>query len=181
MTLSFSRKIGNWPTEFPEKIIEGLEKSQLISKDQSAQFRSDLFNKHPLKTDLPFIIGCKLHTIRLDPKNRWKVGTKIHFVINNRQKNRYQFAPVFEVKHIYDITINPNTRRIFLNSKELDPDTQNDLINNDGFYGCHNAFWSYFNELFTGKLIQWVDVNDGVFIRNDYLNLTGSNEPSQSK
>ena len=47
----------------------------------------------------------KIHTMRHDAKDRWKVGMKIHPVINNRTKNRFQFAPVLEVKGIQKIDI----------------------------------------------------------------------------
>ena len=47
----------------------------------------------------------KKHTIRKDEKDRWKVGNDIHFVINNRTKNRFQFAPITKVKSIQIIKI----------------------------------------------------------------------------
>src|SRR5699024_2081987 len=47
----------------------------------------------------------KIHTIRHDEKDRWKPGMKIHPIINNRTKNRFQFAPVVECQSVQKIKI----------------------------------------------------------------------------
>src|SRR5690606_19550835 len=45
----------------------------------------------------------KIHTIRRDENGRWKPGMGIHFVINSRTKDRFQFAPVVKCKSFQTI------------------------------------------------------------------------------
>ncbi|OXA76380.1 hypothetical protein B0A58_07345 [Flavobacterium branchiophilum NBRC 15030 = ATCC 35035] len=47
----------------------------------------------------------KIHTIREDKNDRWKVGNKIDFFINARQKNMFRFAPVLPVVNTQKIEI----------------------------------------------------------------------------
>ena len=50
-------------------------------------------------------ISPKIHTIREDKADLWKPGRKIHPVVFNRTKNRFQFAPVLECKSVQGIEI----------------------------------------------------------------------------
>ncbi len=66
--------------------------------------------------------GVKVHTIRDDKRNRWKVGTKIHFWLGNppntRGKNKpYQFG-VGEVSRVETIRMD----------FACDEDWQNDIV-----------------------------------------------------
>ena len=103
MTLAFRTHIDGKPTYFMDKIWHSFPK-EIFTDDN---FGYDM--KHfkifgnmmwQLTENRP-----KKHTIREDKKNRWKVGNNIHFVINNRTKKRFQFAPVIPVTCIQQINI----------------------------------------------------------------------------
>ena len=98
MTLSFSQKINDAPTYFPEKILSGLRGMELTREIANYLSQASSHAK-------PLNFRPKRHTIREDKKDRWKVGAKIHMVINNRTKDRLQFAPILEVKAIQKIKI----------------------------------------------------------------------------
>lgn len=113
-------------------------------------------------------IHPKLHTIRHDPQNRWKPGTNIHFVINNRTKKRFQFAPVIPCMSIQKIEIKYESdwKAVFIDDWLFYEEnelyyTQREAMNtfalNDGFPTV-DAFFSYFNQNFNGKLIHFTDL-----------------------
>lgn len=158
MTLSFSTKLKGKNTYFPQKILEGIWLNKLVDFD--IKYLNDLINKLG-KTDL--IAVAKIHTIRADPNNKWKKNNLIHFVINNRTKNRYQFAPVIKVVSIQQIKIwysynqkNEmwNIPNIIIDGKELTKSQIIELAKNDGFDTLED-FFNYFNADFTGKIIHW--------------------------
>lgn len=158
MTLSFQTKIAGFPTHFMEKIIKGYFWTQPVSKEVAAAFHHSEFNSSVLS-------NCKgkLHTIREDKKNRWKPGMNIHFVIHNRTKKRFQFAPTIKVVSIQKIEIfNPteylNDMIIKVDSRELSMEEKQQLAWNDGFE-CLAEFQMYFNKDFTGKIIHWTDLS----------------------
>ena len=111
-------------------------------------------------------ITPKIHTIREDKKNRWKVGTKIHFFINCRQKNMFRFAPVLPVVDIQRVfmTYLPhlgNGFELSIDGKQLMPYEIEQLAVNDGFDSVEE-FENYFisvmkDDEFSGKLIHWTD------------------------
>lgn len=165
MTLSFRTQINDRPNWFVEKIINGLA----ISHKEAAylhhlyqkkfnpsmdfidvKFANPLFPHHP-----------KIHTIRADEKDRWKVGNKIHFVINNRTKNRFQFAPVITVKSIQKIEIVywmgcGDYPAVVIDGQTLKNREVETLAKNDGFDSVED-FFSWFNSDFKGKIIHWTD------------------------
>jgi hypothetical protein len=124
----------------------------------------------------------KLHTIREDASNRWRAGMDIHFVINNRSKNRFQFAPVVKCVGVQDIEITDVTHISYPNdfstkihltvSKDgwtetftqafsvkvdgiqLPPDKVHQLAINDGFDSVED-FFAYFDKDFKGKIVHW--------------------------
>lgn len=109
----------------------------------------------------------KLHTIREDPHNRWRPGMKIHPVINNRTKDRFQFAPTLECTGTQEIWIrqSPMGER-YANIK--DPAVKSgwrvirneefaQLAINDGFPSVE-AFFRWFGKDFKGKIIHWTDL-----------------------
>mgnify|MGYP001161907097 FL=1 len=179
MNLGFKTKWENGePTYFVEKIWSGLnnEKQQDIyfneycekfkhsQKDNGWSITFNDTNRFP-----------KIHTIREDKSNRWKVGNKIHFVINNRQPNRFQFAPVIECTGIqyiriryfndYPIVYIGNTMNgcmpFYWENKNDDEDRygveqMKDLALNDGFKSLDD-FFKYFDKDFTGKIIHWTN------------------------
>lgn len=118
---------------------------------------------------------AKKHTIRQDPHDRWKPGMKIHPVINNRTKNRFQFAPVMECVSVqylairyfdnYPIVYIGDTENALMPFYWENPDDDEDgygveqmkqFAFNDGFESVEQ-FFAYFNEDFTGKIIHWTD------------------------
>ena len=166
MKLPFMKKfpkdtgtISNQPTYFPEKIIRSLPLSEY-----KLMSYFDLLNEVLAENEiLPITdfqnLKPKPHTIRQDKKDRWKVGNKVHFYINARTKNQFQFAPVLEVKSIQKIYINPFAEvcRVCVDGKWISNEVLEQLAINDGFNSIDD-FFQYFNNYFTGKLIHWTDL-----------------------
>src|SRR5690606_17748020 len=108
MTLAFSEYINSQPTCFPEKIWEGLISNNLSpGAFEYIEFEQAYQKKFEKSWDITATepIIPKVHTIREDPSNRWRAGMNIHFVINNRTKNRFQFAPVVKCVSVQEIEI----------------------------------------------------------------------------
>lgn len=176
MTLSFSTKWkDNKPTYFVEKILNGLIEflPQLTTQIDSYEYNYNLRFNWTLK-ELENN-QSKIHTIRKDSKDRWKVGNKIHFVINNRTKNRFQFAPILTVKSIqkFEMKVERDghwrSYRIFIDDKLMysSHEYEEDLCKwslydfelfalNDGFDNIRD-FLDWFSEDFEGKIIHWTD------------------------
>lgn len=168
MTLGFSRKINGKPTYFVDKIW------QCLLRDDVEMNALEL--EHKLKEALPIIGKTKIgdfpqkkHTIRRDSKNRWKEGNDIHFIIYNRTPARMQFAPVVKVQSIQKIEIsyhqikdwkgfitNNNAPMIRIDGCVMSGSEAEELAINDGFDSL-DAFFEWFSEDFTGKIIHWTD------------------------
>lgn len=157
MTLSFTTFINGKPNYFIEKIWEGIPEKDidlydLIVMDYRIRFGQEWEGKNFVHHN------PKIHTIREDTKNRWGAGCDIHFVINNRTPNRFQFAPVIKCVSVQTIairyTFSPSP--IILIDDELVCDVKQ-LAINDGFDSVED-FFAYFNKDFTGKLINWTDL-----------------------
>lgn len=186
MTLAFSTKIEGKPTYFVGKIWKSIIDSQETTP--SLILAVVLLAKHAVRAhnnNIKFIekkewsqsgITPKIHTIRKDKSNRWEKGRDIHFVINNRTKDRFQFAPVIKCTHIDLITIEYKKEFMFPfiwirepgqknGGLRLDPREHfiyiselSELALNDGFENWE-AFLRYFNEDFEGKIIHWTKFN----------------------
>lgn len=162
MILPFSTIINKKPSYFVEKIWKALKDQEITQELADATFEN-YFNWNVYGKVQP-----KLHTIREDAKNRWKVGTKIHFYINCRQKNMFQFAPVLKVKAIQDVFMtyaHNDLIQISIDGKELfGYDERLQFAINDGFDNWED-FFNYFypviinnpKQQFTGKIIHWTD------------------------
>lgn len=153
MTLAFSQQLNGKPTYFPHKIICGQYHNNLISDH-------DYFVYHD-KIEIPTeILEGKIHTMRDDPGDRWKAGVKIHFVINNRTKKRYQFAPVLPCISTQKVVIKYSKKgkipKIFIDGRRIDLFEIAILSQNDGFESI-NDFFKYFNTSTTKKLIHWTN------------------------
>lgn len=100
--------------------------------------------------------GIKLHTIRADKTDRWKVGNKIHFATGIRTAKYNQFHEGV-CKGIQNIQIFDRT--IIVEDRELPEWEIEDLAINDGFDTVED-FWGWFDgyDSFTGKLIHWTDI-----------------------
>lgn len=176
MTLGFSTK---WPKKmgpeyagkpnfFMEKIYESLlQKGVLINAMEFAYLgRKALPEDYKVGTHAP-----KLHTIREDSKKRWHAGMTIHPTINNRTKERFQFAPVFSVQSIqkirisqmltttskYGTVVNCKAFRVDIDNRVLDKIEVEQLAMNDGFDSVEQ-FFNWFREDFEGIIIHWTDL-----------------------
>lgn len=104
----------------------------------------------------------KIHTIRADKSNRWKVGTKIHFWLGNprntRGKNKpYQFG-LGEVSRIESIIINTHTDTIYIGEAKFKSKVELDAIaKNDGFDSWQEMKCFFIGDFgyFVGKIIFW--------------------------
>lgn len=178
MILPFSQQLNGKPTYFVERIHKGIRANYMLAPvDPSIHYPSNY--DFVAKDKLP----AKLHTIREDKKNRWKVGTKIDFFINCRQKDMFRFAPVLQVLSIQQIefiwkenienqkylgeafdrtcTIRIDDRfygdAYLLNGLVISSSyTIPNLAQNDGF-DFEEQFFAYFNKAYTGKIIHWTD------------------------
>lgn len=171
MILPFSTKIKEKETNFVSKIWESL-----IPMFSEYLKGIQLF-KYPIEYRECVDKGLlswykqkpKIHTIREDKKNRWKVGTKIDFFINVRQKNMFRFAPVLPVVSIQKVEIIyysdrevlfkdlPMKRKIIIDDKRhlLDNEIL-EFAQNDGFDTIED-FFAYFNKPYVGKVIHWTN------------------------
>ncbi len=116
---------------------------------------------------LPIINGEKVHTIRQDINNRWRVGMNIHFVTGARTKNYNQFfsgkcvsiqrfAMFRPAIGFGDGSIVELSLRVQINGRDISEDVLRELVKNDGFDNVED-FISFFKESFFGKIIHWTD------------------------
>lgn len=175
MTLGFQTR---WPAHMgemagqPNYFVDKIFGSLLYQFDFQKKYKYEelylqRFGKY---WDKEFVIQPKLHSIRLDTHDRWKPGMKIHPVVHNRTKNRFQFAPVLEcvsIQHIDIIYCEEKylTHGLGFNFQDKCVKVKIDgviqeceeitrLSLNDGFPSIE-AFFQYFNKDFTGKIIHW--------------------------
>jgi len=162
MILPFTLTINNKPTYFVEKIWKSIKDheitQELVNPTFSNYFDWSIFGN----------VEPKLHTIRPDTTNRWHEGNKIHFYINCRQKNMFQFAPVLKVVSIQDVFMTYGYNdliQISIDGTELFGFKEREqFAMNDGF-DTWQDFFDYFYPVimsnpkkeFTGKLIHWTD------------------------
>jgi hypothetical protein len=102
--------------------------------------------------------GSKIHTIRLDPHDRWKSGKKIHFATGVRTPEYKQFweGKCISVQRI-EIKYYPRLPfpEIYIDDKEIDYYSTGILLfQNDGF-STQRTFLEWFNQDFKGKIIHW--------------------------
>lgn len=144
------------PNYFPEKILSGLPGDPDVFAFQNTGYDFSMYAMQ----ELPF----KFHTIREDKHNRWKPGVKIHPVINNRTKDRFQFAPALVCTGVQLIRIChrfvPYPPAVYVGGylmDRLDDEQVHQLAINDGFPSVE-AFFMWFNKDFQGKIIHWTDL-----------------------
>ena len=161
------------PTEFIKKIWAGIIHENLITATEAVEFMKSLkLSQRDLVANIDaadlVTFNPKMHTMREDAKDRWKPGTKIHMVVFNRSKNRFQFAPVLECKAVQKVEIiytdsgsdYPCVRidnRLYYLWVKPDFKVIETLAKNDGFNSVEH-FFSYFNKDFTGKIIHWTNL-----------------------
>ena len=103
----------------------------------------------------------KHHTIRTG--EGWEVGKPIHFIINNRTKARYQFAPIINVKKVDEVVMTFDTGfDIQVNGSWLDASDIGRMAMNDGFSSVDDmAEWFFPNakvDSVKGVMIHWTDL-----------------------
>ena len=107
--------------------------------------------------------GLKIHTIRVDKNNRWKIGMKIHFWMGNprnvKSKNKpFQFG-IGIVKEVREIEIYPSKDLVVISGTKICSNYDlNYLAKSDGFNNWIEMK-DFFKEDFKGKLIFWKDCN----------------------
>lgn len=169
-------------TYFIEKINLGLLENGLIKRIDYVESLEDYRSQFGDNWDCKPNLSPKIHTIRRDEHNRWKPGMDIHFVINSRTKDRFQFAPVIPCVSVQSIEI-INAERYGINDpgisyhgttelygetwhfalivkiegKDLNRQEVEALAVNDGFESVWD-FFKYFNNDFKGKLIHWTNL-----------------------
>lgn len=154
MTLGFSTQINKKPNYFVAKILT----SFFIKLAGDLEFSKCFVEAPKEDQDLIGYVKPKLHTIREDTHDRWKAGNDIHFVINNRTPERFQFAPVVKCTSTQSIKIKHTAAKIhvIVDNKILNKSENETLAINDGFESLED-FFKYFNKSFSGKIIHWTD------------------------
>lgn len=102
--------------------------------------------------------GTKIHTIRHDPHNRWKVGNSIQCAYYG-PKMKYECFYEDFCKSVLPIKIEyfndeGTLPKIWLDHKLLNYDEVQELTLNDGFDTTVD-FFKWFNNDFKGVLINW--------------------------
>jgi hypothetical protein len=163
MTLSFKTSIGGQHTHFVEKIWTGFnlgEGGYQLSFNERQEWQTKCVISSNLNPSLLAKVGIKIHTIRADPQNRWRVGMPIHFVVNNRTPQRFQFAPALPVRAIQTIKIrwyeDHQKIDVLVDNLPLDRHQILTLAKNDGFENICD-FANYFSSDFDGIIIHWTD------------------------
>lgn len=165
MILGFSTQWGNdmpphmagMPTYFPEKTLTSLVAHYPDFDWETYADQIDL-TEQPYDCT-PGYHHPKHHTIREDKYDRWKVGMDIHFYINVRKTNMFQFAPVLKVVSIQKIEIIHSSEKwrmpwVFVDGAILDANEIRTLAFNDGFESTKD-FFEWFHQDFKGKIIHW--------------------------
>lgn len=164
MNLGFKEKINGKATQFLAKIWvaiyvptnKGLDTYINYSNAYKEKF-GDCWDEKKM------FLKPKKHTIRIDNEDRWKVGNKIHFIVNNRTKKRFQFAPVMPVTAVQKIKIDcfKDIKKgtfqyaVFIDGRKLNLTEIKQLSLFDGF-DTLDDFLEYFKGGFEGKIIHWV-------------------------
>jgi hypothetical protein len=169
MTLSYARKINGSITNFVEKIIASLHYENKLGSELNEFLKN--FDVLGYKTKQDFINKIssyekksKKHTIRLDDKNKWKLGNKIHSKVwSDKPYNSktIAFAPIINVRLIQEIEISYPTEFmndciIKVDGRKLTSEEMQLLAWNDGFSNLL-SFYLYFKEDFKGKIIHWTN------------------------
>lgn len=102
--------------------------------------------------------GTKIHTIREDKHNRWKVGMTMHMATGVRTKNCKEFArkKCISVQKIR-IKYYSNYIHVKIGNRVLSDGEVIRLACNDGFAGV-KYFKEWFNRDFVGKIVHWTNV-----------------------
>ena len=97
--------------------------------------------------------GLKLHTIRQKPI---AVGTMMNHIVYPYHKERRCVLTNF-CKSTQMITIEPSSKTIIIDGKELSKFDMEKLAKNDGFVSIED-FWNFFKKTYRGIIIHWSDL-----------------------
>lgn len=113
-----------------------------------------------------YLAGIKIHTIREDKNNRWKIGMKIQqWLFNPRhvQKHPHQFGEdacqmIQKIDIRYDEFMFQRIPHIYIDGlKIIDKSVIEQIAINDGFESS-KSFFAWFNKDIEGwKIIHWTD------------------------
>jgi hypothetical protein len=173
MILGFSTQLNGKPTYFVERIWEGLMRNIFeddIEYQQYLKLHKKQFSKYWdwFPDGHPRVENPKLHTLRDDPKDRWKAGMMIDFFINVRTKKMFRFAPKVPVVSTQRVSIKYNSKGhpivtiddkcFYMQGFSLEGNHKMlHLAQNDGFDTIED-FFAYFDKDFSGKIIHWTDL-----------------------
>lgn len=114
--------------------------------------------RKPTNFEERILKGVKIHTIRIDDKDRWFKGRKIHYATGSRT-SKYNCFKEGVCSGTQYIEINYyGHHTVFIGSRQLDVIEIEDLAINDGFDSVYD-FWAWFDQ-YTNlqcKLIHWTN------------------------
>ena len=172
MTLGFSThwpdkmgELAGKPTYFVDKIWKGLIKESVLDVCDEYDYQCMHLKRFCRYWDEAKPIVPKLHTIRHG--QRWKKGMKIHMVIHNRTKKRFQFTQVLECTGVQNVEIDhwwydeektaANFPTVKIDDRLLDWTEIEYLALNDGFPSVED-FFKLFDSDFKGQIIHWTNL-----------------------
>lgn len=163
--------IGGEPTYFVDKIWLSIAANQLIDdcifRSEKNKYLIEHWSKTGLSWEFSWRDYAKHHTIR--EGNRFKTGDKLHMVIYNRTKKRFQFCPVLEVVSTQSIFMTYAYNDIIemtIGSKYIfDYQVKEQLALNDGFESYEHFFCFFHHYItkkpdqeFSGQIIHWTPI-----------------------
>jgi hypothetical protein len=168
MKLSFGTEINNEPNYFLEKIWQGLLRGPGDLENSYYEYQRRYLQKFGKSWDgdtFSEFLEPKLHTIRRDVDNLWTSGMDIQLVVNINTPDEFQFAPTLKCQSVQRIEIDYSNLlndgpAVFVDYELLSADELEKLSINDGFATVPD-FFSYFNEGFTGNLVNWSPIKYG--------------------
>jgi len=158
MTLGFSQEIKGVKNFFLGKIWQGLINLDERNLAHYCRYMDQHDKQFGKLWEESVNHKPKVHTIR-SGIGRWRPGMDIHMVINNRTKNRFQFAPTIKCKRVQEIKITWQNGfpAVFVDGAYVNRHLVEKLAINDGFESVDD-FFAYFNKDFTGTLIHWTEL-----------------------
>ncbi|WP_338814084.1 hypothetical protein V9L05_01420 [Bernardetia sp. Wsw4-3y2] len=142
--------VNSYAKKFPNQIL-----------DDKYENCYEVFGEFGLNIDEPKDLKPKLHTIRAG--SRWRAEMKIHFGINPRSKNYFQFAPVIPCVSVQEIEIRHKLIGafiekvyVFIDGIKIHEEKIKILARNDGFENVDD-FFKFFHQDFTGQIVHWTD------------------------
>jgi hypothetical protein len=112
------------------------------------------------------IDGTKIHSLREDPKGRWRKGRSIQMATGVRSKQYEQFNKGLErletctgIQHCSMTYHADEVLKILVDDRSLMPHEIQDLIKNDGLTRKHFVEWFFpkKNQEWSGKIIHWTN------------------------